>query len=92
MIELLASGTNTEFASHITKTPTYQRLLNANHALIIHFTTNLDLVQTPDWHAIPKGIEIVHVYHNREFSEVKWSGLRWIDGNAVTEVSIPIEL
>jgi hypothetical protein len=92
VIELLASGTNTDVTSHITKTPIYQRLLNANNALIVHFTTNPDLVQTPDWRGVPKGVDIAHVYHNREFSEIRWSGLRWIDGNAVTEVAIPIEL
>jgi hypothetical protein len=84
VLELLATGDEEFVNSHIDKTPEYMELLRAQKAWIIHFTREDHYV--PVWQSddmLDKGINLVHVWHNLEFTKVQMIA-KWKDSTGIT--------
>ncbi|ORZ11009.1 hypothetical protein BCR41DRAFT_356765 [Lobosporangium transversale] len=61
--------------NHISKTPTYRRLLSAEEAWHPHWQTDAELEQ---------GVNLVHFWHDRDFNTVRMSA-RWKDRSGNTQ-------
>ncbi|KAF9896603.1 hypothetical protein BX616_007128 [Lobosporangium transversale] len=87
VIELLATGSQTSIKDHISKTPTYRRLLSAEEAWVVHFTREDDYFEHPHWQTdaeLDQGVNLVHFWHDRDFNTVRMSA-RWKDRSGNTQ-------
>ncbi|ORZ11682.1 hypothetical protein BCR41DRAFT_356755 [Lobosporangium transversale] len=87
VIELLATGSQTSIKDHISKTPTYRRLLSAEEAWVVHFTREDDYFEHPHWQTdaeLEQGVNLVHFWHDRDFNTVRMSA-RWKDRSGNTQ-------
>ncbi|KAG0041844.1 hypothetical protein BGZ83_001235 [Gryganskiella cystojenkinii] len=80
-IELLVTATPQEVQEHIERTVRYKKKLQASQAWVIHFTRQDNYLQDPLWpsyETLHGDVSMIHVWHNREFTEVrlsaKWKG------------------
>jgi len=88
LLELLASGNEDTIQAHIDKTPRYKSLASADEAWIVHYTCEdgyLDGVK-PYWDekAIMQGINMVHFWHDLEFTTARMSAF-WKDENGMLQ-------
>jgi hypothetical protein len=85
VLELLATGEPEDVEVHIERTPSYKDLLHADEAWVIHFTCEDDYLNHPIWQSdeqLRMGVNVVHCWHDVDFSTVMMSA-RWkdVDGN-----------
>jgi hypothetical protein len=85
ILELIATGDPKFVEDHIDKTPEYKELLSAEEAWLIHFTREDNYLEHPCWQSddqVNEAINMVHFWHNAEFTTVRMSA-RWkdVDGN-----------
>jgi len=74
VLELLATGAPGTVNEHITRAKDYKNNLNATEAWVIHFTCEDDYFQHPQWQSnkvLRENINVVHIWHNPDFTEVK---------------------
>ncbi|KAG0000632.1 hypothetical protein BGZ79_005647 [Entomortierella chlamydospora] len=80
-IELVVTETSQVIQEHIDKTVNYKNLTKANEGWVIHFTREDNYLKNPLWQnseMLDKGIYMIHVWHNADFTEVRLSA-RWKD-------------
>ncbi|GJJ78555.1 hypothetical protein EMPS_10914 [Entomortierella parvispora] len=73
-VELMATGTTTDFEAHVVKTIMYKRLLGATEAWLINFTMEDKYSQHAKWptdEELKGGLSVIHVCHNQDFSNVQ---------------------
>ena len=81
LLELLAHGELDSVVKHVNKTVEYKQLVSADEVWVIHFTREDDYLRDPYWppdDQLKKDINMVHFWHDMNFTTVKMSA-RWKD-------------
>ncbi|KAI9328404.1 hypothetical protein BDR26DRAFT_874030 [Obelidium mucronatum] len=87
VFELLATGGTRFIESHISKTPDYKRLVLADEAWVIHFSRDPNVLDAPVWQSVEQlndGVNVVHIWHNAEFTEGQMSA-SWMDEDGLIQ-------
>ncbi|KAF9957871.1 hypothetical protein BGZ65_001811 [Modicella reniformis] len=87
-LELVATETAKQIEKHVTRTVKYKQLLKANEGWVIHFTRQDNYLQDPCWPKeadFDQGINVIHIWHDQGFTEVRLSA-KWKseDGRMMT--------
>ncbi|KAG0338112.1 hypothetical protein BG004_007354 [Podila humilis] len=90
VLELIATETEQQIQSHVTRTVEYKQSLNATESWVIHFTRQDNYLQAAHWPEeadFDQGINAVHIWHDQDFTEVRLSA-KWKseDGKMMTVV------
>ncbi|KAI1302992.1 hypothetical protein EDD11_005445 [Mortierella claussenii] len=87
-IELVVTETQRLVQAHIDKTNNYRRLIGASEGWVIHLTREDNYLQNPLWptdEMLDQGVYMIHVWHDKSFTEVRLSA-KWrnLDGRVVS--------
>ncbi|RPB01778.1 hypothetical protein L873DRAFT_1842228 [Choiromyces venosus 120613-1] len=83
VLKLVATENAIEIERLLNKTLRYKNLHSVGEAWVIHFTCEDDYSKNPHWQSdelLRKGVFLMHLWHNLEFTEVRMSA-RWKDMN-----------
>lgn len=74
VLELIASEDAAKMDGHIDRAKEYKDILRATEAWVIHFTREDHYLDHPHWQSddmVRENIHVVHVHHNRKFTNVR---------------------
>ena len=81
ILELLATATKAKLNEHFEQVLRYAQQLNPLEVWVVHFSRADKVVEKPHWPCEKlqqKGLNVVHFWHNKEFTNVRMSA-RCID-------------
>ena len=76
VFELLATGDKSFIKEHIERAGWYKKTISAKEVWVIHFTREDDYLGHPQWQSdalLDDNINVVHIRHDREFTNVTMS-------------------
>lgn len=76
VVEVLATAGSGLIREQIERIREYKGIMGAQEAWVVHFTREDDYLEGPYWQAdevVEEGVNMVHVWHNLEFTEVRMS-------------------
>ncbi|KAF9354509.1 hypothetical protein BGX34_010969 [Mortierella sp. NVP85] len=87
-LELMATGTGEQVKDHVERASKYMEALKATEGWVIHFTRQNDYLQNACWPVeatFGQGINMVHIWHDQGFTDVRLSA-KWKseDGRMMT--------
>lgn len=90
ILELLATASNPVLLRHFEQIFLYGNQLNTNNLWIIHFSREDNILSSPLWPSttlLEKGLNVIHIWHNNNFSHVRMSAIYTDTSREIKKIS-----